>query len=141
LICKSSSSLMCIVTSTTATMQRIWHKINILKLLHGTHNSSLCISPTNTPKLYTANPTPITFNFCQKKKKHKMLHSVMLLHSEMPQSEMLHSLMLAGFRDATCFSLPELTSKEPDCKFASGSLKIGFHQRMSMKFHIWKLSP
>lgn len=69
LICKSSSSLMCIVTSTTATMQRIWHKINILKLLHGTHNSSLCISPTNTPKLYTANPIPITFNFCYKKKK------------------------------------------------------------------------
>jgi hypothetical protein len=71
----------------------------------------------------------------RKKKKNKMLHS------EMPQSEMLDSLMLAGFRDATCFSLPELTSKEPDCKYASGSLKIGFHQRMSMKFHIWKLSP
>jgi hypothetical protein len=97
---------------------------------HGTHNSSLCISPTNTPKLYTANPTPITFNFC--KKKHKMLHSVMLLHSEMPQSEMLDSLMLAGFRDATCFSLPELTPKEPDCKYTSGSLKIGFHQRIGV---------
>jgi hypothetical protein len=64
------------------------------------------------------------------KKKNKMLHS------EMPQSE-----MLAGFRDATCFSLPELTSKEPDRTYANGSLKIGFHQRMSMKFHIWKLSP
>jgi hypothetical protein len=51
----------------------------------------------------------------------------------MPQSEMLDLLILAGFRDATCFSLPELTSKEPDCKYTSGSLKIGFHQRIGVR--------
>jgi hypothetical protein len=58
---------MCIVTSTTATMPRIWHKINILKLLHGTHNLDVHISQEHTKTVH-CKPNSNNIQFLPQKK-------------------------------------------------------------------------
>jgi len=98
---------------------------------HGTHNSSLCISPTEHTKTVYCKPNSNNIQFLQKKTQDAAFSDAAALRDA--------TIGDARFTDAgwiqgcyICFSLPELTSKEPDCKYTSGSLKIGFHQRIGV---------